>query len=300
MTAPDESWTTESRNPATSDLDRMSPLEVVTAMHVEDGAAVRAVGAVLPEVARAVEAIAERMRRGGRLVYAGAGTSGRLGVLDAVECPPTFSTPPGRVVGLIAGGTPALTRAVEGAEDDEGAGRADVAGLSLGARDALVGIAASGRTPYVLGALHEARARGALTVALVCNAGTPAAAAADLVIAPLVGPEVLAGSTRLKAGTATKLVCNMLSTAVMVQLGKCYGNLMVDVQASNAKLRARARRIVAAATGLDDGAAAKLLARCGGEVKTAIVAARRGLEPHAARAALAAHGGVVRAALGEG
>src|SRR5690606_27282993 len=151
-----------------------------------------------------------------------------------------------------------------------------------------------------LGALHGARARGALTVALVCNAGTPAAAAADLVIAPLVGPEVLAGSTRLKAGTATKLVCNMLSTAVMVQLGKCYGNLMVDVQASNAKLRARARRIVAAATGLDDGAAAKLLARCGGEVKTAIVAARRGLEPHAARAALAAHGGVVRAALGEG
>ena len=277
--------TTESRHPATRELDRMSALDLVALMNAEDAVAVAAVQAVLPVIARAIDAVAARMQKGGRLIYVGAGTSGRLGVLDAVECRPTFSVPEGLVIGLIAGGEAALTRAVEGAEDDAERGRDDVSRLVPRSEDSVVGIAASGRTPYVLGALSAAKSVKALTIALVCNPGSAVAAQADLALEAIVGPEVLTGSTRLKSGTATKLICNMLSTGVMVRLGKCYENLRVDVQASNDKLRARARGIVAAATGLDTEAAAALLARCGGEVKTAIVAA------------LVASGGRVRQAL---
>ncbi len=298
MSEPDLSLLgTEARNPRTKDLDTMSALALVRAMNAEDAVAVAAVERALPEVAMAIEAIAERMARGGRLIYVGAGTSGRLGILDAVECRPTFSVPDGVVVGLIAGGEAAILRAVEGAEDSPAQGAAAVRGLGARGDDTVVGIAASGRTPYVIGALDAARAAGALTIALACTPGAVIAEHADLGIELLVGPEVLTGSTRLKAGTATKLVLNMLSTGVMAALGKCYENLMVDVQASNDKLRARARRVVAQAAGLDEVAAGQLLARCGGEVKTAVVAARRGLDPEQARAALAAGGGRVRAAL---
>ncbi len=244
-----------------------------------------------------LDAVAERMRRGGRLIYLGAGTSGRLGLLDAAECPPTFNAPPGQVTGVIAGGPDALTRSVEGAEDDTEAGRQAVAGLDVKESDSVVGIAASGRTPYVVAGLEEARRRGALTVALTCNLPAPLAEQADYVLAPLVGPEVITGSTRLKAGTAQKLTLNMLSTAVMVRLGKTYGNLMVDVRALNAKLRARARRIVAQACQIDDQSAEAVLARSDGEVKVAIVSHLAGCSPQAARDRLARAGGVMRAAL---
>ncbi|MEZ5962813.1 MAG: N-acetylmuramic acid 6-phosphate etherase [Planctomycetota bacterium] len=300
MTEPDLSrLATEERNPATTGLDRMTPTEFVAVAHREDRAAVAAVERALPQVARAIAAVAERMQRGGRLIYVGAGTSGRLGVLDAAECPPTFSVGDGVVCGVIAGGERAFTKAVEGAEDDAQLGADDLQRLAVSADDCVVGITASGRTPYVLGALRAARAAGALTLGLVCSHGSAVAAAADIGLEVLVGPEILTGSTRLKAGTATKLVLNMLSTGVMVQLGKCYENLMVDVQASNDKLRARARRIVAQATGRDEGAAATLLAQCGGEVKTAIVVGLAGVDPARARAALQRHGGRVRAAVAD-
>jgi N-acetylmuramic acid 6-phosphate etherase len=290
---------TEGINPATADLDCLTPLEIARAINAEDARVAAAVERELPRIAAAMEQIAARLRRGGRLVYVGAGTSGRLGVLDASECPPTFGTPPELVVGCIAGGPTALTHAVEDVEDDAAAGRADAAALGIGPDDAVVGIAASGRTPYVLGALAHANAAGALTVGLTCNAGTPLAEVATIAIAPVVGPEVIAGSTRLKAGTAQKMVLNMLSTGVMVLLGKTFGNLMVDLQATNAKLRRRAVAIVQTATGLDEDAAAALLRDADGEAKTAIVAARAGVDAPAARARLAVAGGSVRAALGE-
>lgn len=288
---------TESRNPATAQIDALSTLEMVRLINAEDARVAGAVAAELPAVARAIDAIAGRMRGGGRLIYVGAGTSGRLGVLDASECPPTFNTPPGQVVGLIAGGTRALTHVAEGAEDDADAGARDVSAADVAGHDSVVGIAASGRTPYVVGALAEAKRRGALTVSLACAHPSPIAELADIAIAPLVGPEVIAGSTRLKSGTAQKLVLNMLSAGVMIRLGKTYGNLMVDVQATNAKLRARARRIVAEACGLAPDAAAALLAGCAGEVKTAIVASLAAIPPEEARRRLAAVGGVVRQAL---
>jgi N-acetylmuramic acid 6-phosphate etherase len=218
---------TEARNPASTNLDGLTPLQLVRLMNAEDARVAPAVASQAEAVARAVEVIADRLRAGGRLVYAGAGTSGRLGVLDAAECPPTFRSPPGQVVGLIAGGPRALTQAVEGAEDHaEDAGR-DLDAIGLSAADVLVGIATSGRTPYVLGALAHARRLGAFTIGLACNADAELIAHADLAITPVVGPEVLSGSTRLKAGTATKLVLNMLSTGAMVRLGKTFGNLMV-------------------------------------------------------------------------
>jgi N-acetylmuramic acid 6-phosphate etherase len=238
------------------------------------------------------------MRRGGRLIYVGAGTSGRLAVLDAAECPPTFNTPPGLVVGLIAGGEPALTQAVEGAEDDGAAGAKSMVELDCRPEDTVVGVAASGRTPYVLGAMEEAKRRGALVVGLACTRPSPVGDLASVSIAPLVGPEVVTGSTRLKAGTAQKMVLNMLSTATMIRLGKTYGNLMVDVQATNTKLRARARRIVADACEVDEAAAAQLLALAGGEVKVAIVAGLTGAGPEEARARLRESGGLVRGAVG--
>ena len=291
---------TEARNAQSEHIDELPTLELVRLINAEDARVASAVAAELPRIAEAIDKVAERMRAGGRLIYAGAGTSGRLGVLDAAECPPTFGTPPAQVRALIAGGPRAITDSVEGAEDDVQAGARDVASLDVNAGDSVVGIAASGETPYVLGALEEARRRRALTISLVCNRPAPLEALADIAIAPLVGPEVLTGSTRLKAGTAQKMTLNMLSTGVMIRLGKTLGNLMVDVQPLNAKLRERARRIVAEATGLDTALAAQLLERCGGEVKTAILAALTGLNPDAARSRLAASGGIIRAALREG
>ena len=292
------SMTTEARNPRSEHLDALSTLELVAVMNDEDRRVADAVQHELPRIAAAVDGIAARMHKGGRLVYCGAGTSGRLGVLDAAECPPTFSADPRQVVGLIAGGPSAFLKAVEGAEDDEALGAADLRALALGPKDVVVGIAASGRTPYVVGALRYARSQGALTVAVVCNHGSAVAAAAELPIEVVTGPEVLTGSTRLKAGTATKLVLNMLSTGAFVRLHKVYGNLMVDLQASNAKLKARSVRIVAEATGCSLELAAELLHRCDGEVKTAIVVQQRRVEPAVARTMLFTHDGSVRQALG--
>ncbi len=288
---------TEAPNPSTAHLDAMDPLTLTRAMNAEDAKVAAAVESTLPEVANAVQEIAKRLRRGGRLIYAGAGTSGRLGVLDASECPPTFNTAPTMVVGLIAGGPKALTTSMEDAEDSTDAGRFDVQGLKVAETDTVVGITASGRTPYVLGAVAYAREQGALSVALVCNKRTPLEKIAEITIAPIVGPEVISGSTRLKAGTAQKMVLNMLSTGAMVLLGKTYGNLMVDVQPKNTKLRRRAVRMVRQVTGLDEQSAENLL-RETGDVRTAIVAGQAGLSPTEARVRLAEHGGIVRAALG--
>jgi N-acetylmuramic acid 6-phosphate etherase len=288
---------TEQLNTATVDIDRMTPLQIAQVMNAEDATVAAAVARELPQIARAMEAIAARLGQGGRLIYLGAGTSGRLGALDASECPATFNTPPDLVVGWVAGGPGALAASAEDLEDSVEAGRADAQRLGVSARDALVGIAASGRTPYVLGAVEYARERGTLTIALACNAGTPLAAACDIAIAPVVGPEVIAGSTRLKAGTAQKMVLNMLSTGAMVLLGKTLGNLMVDVRATNAKLRRRAVSIVRRATGLDDDAADELLRAAGGDARVAIVARRAGVTPEMARERLAAHGESVRATL---
>ena len=297
MTKPDlDRLTTEARNARTTQLDELSTLDMLAVMNDEDRQVAEVVRGQLGAIARLVDAASDRMRRGGRIVYCGAGTSGRLGVLDAVECPPTFSVDPGVVVGLIAGGPPAFVKAVEGAEDSLTLGAADLDAIGLRAVDTVVGIAASGRTPYVLGALEYARAKGALTAAVVCNAGSPVAAAAELPIEVVTGPEVLTGSTRLKAGTATKLVLNMVTTGCFVKLHKVHGNLMVDVMATNEKLVARSRRIVAQATHCSLDEAEAKLAACGGEVKTAIVCLLAGLEPAAARERLqAAHGSVRRA-----
>ncbi|MGE3175738.1 MAG: N-acetylmuramic acid 6-phosphate etherase [Planctomycetota bacterium] len=298
MTKPDlERLSTEAQNPRTAELDAMSTAAMLQAMNDEDQLVPQAVRRALPAIARAVDGIVARMRRGGRLIYCGAGTSGRLGVLDAAECEPTFSAAPGQVTGLIAGGPQAFLRAVEGAEDDPDRGARDLAEVLLVPEDAVVGLAASGRTPYVIGALEHARAIGAFTAAIVCNAGSAVAAAAEAPIEVVVGPEILTGSTRLKAGTAQKLVLNMLSTAAFVQLGKVYGNLMVDLQATNAKLVDRAERIVAAAAAVDRAAARAALQRCGGEARTAIVALRRAVDAAAARELLARHRGSVRRAL---
>lgn len=301
----DTSRLTEASNPATEAIDTLPTLEMVRLMNAEDRKVAEAVAEELPRIAAAIEAIAARMRQGGRLIYVGAGTSGRLGVLDASECPPTFGVSPGRVVGVIAGGLPALTTAVERAEDRTEDGSAQIAALQVDERDTVVGIAASGSTPFVIGAMEEARKRGALVISLACNRPTPIEAIADIAIAPLVGPEVITGSTRLKAGTAQKMVLNMLSTGVMVKLGKTFGNLMVDLQATNAKLTARARRIVVQAYALgrpdapplSEEEAARILEQCDGEVKTAIVSLLADVPPEEARAQLRAVDGVVRYAL---
>ncbi len=290
-------WTTERPNVLTRGLDARSALEIVGVMHVEDRRAVAAVRPILPAVAAVVEECVRRLRRGGRLIYVGAGTSGRLGLLDASECPPTFNTPPDMVIGIMAGGERAFSQAVEGAEDDDQAGREAVAQLAVNANDVVVGISASGRTPFVRGALEEARRRGAYTVALVNNHPAPLSRLADQTLAPLVGPEVIAGSTRLKAGTAQKLVLNMLSTATMVRLGKVYDNLMVDVRPENEKLRGRARRILMQACGVDEATAAAALAQSAGDVKVALVSLKLGCSPEEARTRLRAVAGHVRQAL---
>ncbi|MCA9964828.1 MAG: N-acetylmuramic acid 6-phosphate etherase [Anaerolineales bacterium] len=289
----------ERQNVLTNGLDQLPTANIVGLMHLQDKQAAASLAPILPDIARAIDAIAERMQQGGRLIYVGAGTSGRLGVLDASECPPTFSVNADQVIGIMAGGETALTRSVEGAEDHAEAGAIELARLNVGALDSVVGIAASGRTPFVLGALQEANGCGALTIAVTCNLPAPIAEEATLVLAPLVGPELLTGSTRLKAGTAQKLVLNMLSTGVMVRLGKTYGNLMVDLQVKNEKLRGRARRIVAQACGIDEGAATAVLEACGGHVKTAIVSQLANLSPAAAQMALTQANGNVRQALQE-
>jgi N-acetylmuramic acid 6-phosphate etherase len=252
---------------------------------------------VIPAIARAVDVIVERLRAGGRLFYIGAGTSGRLGVLDASECPPTFSVPPEQVQGIIAGGESALARATEASEDDPAMGARDLTARGFTAGDVLVGIAASGRTPYVLGAVAEARRLGSVAIGISCTPDSELSRAVDIPIELLVGPEIVAGSTRLKAGTATKLTLNMLSTAAMIRMGHVCGNLMVNVQPRNEKLRDRARRIIARAAGVDSTRAAELLEASGGVVKVAIVMARLGLTREQAEARLAARGGRVSEAL---
>jgi N-acetylmuramic acid 6-phosphate etherase len=275
--------TTESHNPASAKIDSLSAIEIVRLMNEQDAAVAAAVARQAESIARAIDEIADRIRRGGRLIYIGAGTSGRLGVLDASECPPTFSTPPEMVVGLIAGGERALTRAIEGAEDNPDRGRADLAGADLGPQDVVVGIATSGRTPYVIGGLRYAESIGAFTIGFSCNAACDMSPHCRIMISPIVGPEVISGSTRMKAGTATKMVLNMLTTGAMVRLGKTYGNQMVDLRATNSKLTLRSRRIVSELTGLNADEAQSLLDRCGGEVKTAIVARQRSVDPPTAR-----------------
>lgn len=297
--APLRSWISEQTNVLTRDLDLRTTQKIVGLMHVEDRRAVAAVDPVLPEIATAVDAIAARMRQGGRLIYVGGGTSGRLGVLDASECPATFNAPPEQVVGVMAGGVQALLFNGERDEDDTEAGRQALSELAVNPLDSVVGITASGRTPFTLGAMEEARRRGALTVALVCNLPSPLAEMTDHVIAPLVGPEALAGSTRLKASTAQKLVLNMLSTAVMVRLGKTYGNLMVDVRQDNDKLRDRARRIVAQICNVSQEKAAAALESTQGNVKAAVICILTGASPPAAKERLAQAGGILRAALSE-
>jgi N-acetylmuramic acid 6-phosphate etherase len=294
---PSSQIATETINPRTAAIDRLSTLEMVQAINAEDARVAAAVAADLPNVAQAIDAIVDRLRQGGRLIYIGAGTSGRLGALDAYECPATFNTPPEQVIACIAGGTFERSPGSDESEDSPIAGEADLARLHVSARDAVTGIAASGRTPYVAGALAYARGQGALTIALVCNPDSPLAQMADICIAPVVGPEVISGSTRLKAGTAQKMVLNMLSTGTMIRLGKTYGNLMVDVQATNRKLRQRALTIVQQIAGLDESEAERALAEAGGEVKTAIVAARATVSTDEARALLAAHDGGLRAVL---
>ena len=288
---------TEARNPSSEGLDALSAAQIVALMNAEDARVVEAVQAESGAIARGIDLVAERFRRGGRLIYVGAGTSGRLGVLDASECPPTFNSPPSMVIGLIAGGPSALTRAVEGAEDDRERGREEIRTQKVGPDDLVVGIATSGRTPYVLGAVEEARARGAFTVGLACNRPSLLGELVDLEIAPLVGPEILAGSTRLKAGTATKMVLNMLTTGAMVRIGKTMGNRMVDLQPTNEKLRIRTRRILREMAGLDDAEAADLLARSGGNLKRALVAALASVDPDRAAVLLEQHGGQVREAV---
>ena len=294
-----ENLTTEAANPDSADLDRLSSIELVRLINAEDATIAAAVAEQAETIARAVDLITARLAEGGRLVYSGAGTSGRLGVLDASECPPTFNADPEQVVGLIAGGDRALRHAIEGAEDSADLAVEDLRRLRLSARDVVVGIAASGTTPYVLAALDEARSVGAATIGLSCNRDAPIAAHADISIAVLTGPEVLAGSTRMKAGTATKMVLNILTTATMVRLGKTYGNLMVDMRASNEKLVGRSLRILQALTGLDLVAAREVLDASGGELKTAIAAQRLGITAGQARQRLQAAGGRLRAALGE-
>jgi N-acetylmuramic acid 6-phosphate etherase len=292
-----ETLTTEAFRPDLAEIDRLPTLEIARLMNGEDATVPTAVAERLPEIAAAIDAVAERMARGGRLIYAGAGTAGRLGVLDASECPPTFNTDPDQVVGLIAGGPDAMVTSVEGAEDSAQLARDDLDGLRLIAADTVVGISASGRTPYAIAAVQHARARGALTVGLACNADSALAAAAEHGIEVVVGPELLTGSTRLKAGTAQKLVLNMLSTITMIRLGKTYGNLMVDVRASNEKLRARSRRIVALATGASDDEIERALAATDGEVKNAILAILADVDGPTAARLLEDSDGHLRAAL---
>ena len=288
---------TEKRNQRTMQIDTLPTLEMLTLINEEDHRVAEAVKAVLPEIAKAVDVIYQQMDNGGRLIYVGAGTSGRLGLLDAVECPPTFGVSTELVKGLIAGGDQAFVKAVEGAEDNYDMGKTDLESIGFTAKDALVGIAASGRTPYVLGAMDYARSLGAPVMALTCCNNSELSRHADITMAPVPGPEVVTGSSRLKSGTAQKLVLNMLSTATMIKLGKVYGNLMVDVKATNEKLVHRAISIVCTATGVDNETARATLEKCDFRCKTAIVMILLDMDADAANAALDAAKGHISAAL---
>ncbi|MBK9746115.1 MAG: N-acetylmuramic acid 6-phosphate etherase [Chloroflexi bacterium] len=285
---------TEQKNPNTLNIDQLSTAEIAGRIHAEDRTVLDAIERAMPQIVAAIDAIYERMRAGGRLFYVGAGTSGRLGILDAVELVPTFSSPPELVQGILAGGLDAVTQSIEGVEDDRQAGIDELKKRSLTAGDVVLGIAASGRTPFVLGALDYAQSVGARTIAIACNEPAAVLDAAEIAIPLVTGPEVVTGSTRMKAGTAQKMTLNLMSTAVMIKLGKVYGNLMVDVQVKNAKLRERAERIVSEIGRVDIPRAAALLDESGNEVKTAIVIARRGVSAAEARALLTAAGGVLR------
>ena len=290
---------TEQRNSKTTHIDTMSTLDMVRLINEEDKKVAIAVGEEAEHIAAAVDVIANQLGQGGRLVYVGCGTSGRLGILDAVECPPTYSTDPEEVIGLIAGGNEAIFRAKEGAEDDPVQGVEDLKKINFSSRDVLVGIAASGRTPYVLGAMEYARKLGAHVIGISCSTGSQVEQAAEIAITPLPGPEVVTGSTRMKSGTAQKMVLNMLSTGAMIKLGKVYGNLMVDVKPSNEKLVERCKRIVCQATGVDYDTAARTLQACGYRAKVAIVMLKTGTDAHSAEQLLAQHDNRVAAAIGE-
>jgi N-acetylmuramic acid 6-phosphate etherase len=289
---------TEALNPSSAEIDSLPTLNMLEVISAADREVAPAVAREIPHIAKAVDAIVERLDTGGRLLYIGAGTSGRLGVLDASECPPTFNTPPVLVQALIAGGDRALRHSIENAEDDPEQAKHDLLKAGLSGRDAVVGIAASGRTPYVLGGLEFAHSLGALTVSLSCTPKSKVARSADIAITPVTGPEIIAGSTRMRAGTATKLVLNMLSTGVMIRLGYVYGNLMVNVQPTNEKLTDRARRIISAIAGVPYDQASRLLSEAGA-VRTAIVMHKRNLSRSEAEAELAAAKGRLRIALGE-
>ncbi len=288
---------TEKSNPLTAHIDQQSTLGMLQLINQQDALVAAAVEKELPHIVQAVDLIHGRLAAGGRLVYMGSGTSGRLGVLDAAECPPTYGVDPGVVVALIAGGPPAILRAVEGAEDDRAAGEKDLRAMGFGPEDALVGIAASGRTPYVLGGMEYAASLGAAVIGLACTQQPQLAVHAQVMIAPLCGPEVITGSTRMKSGTAQKMVLNMLSTAVMIKLGKVWGSLMVDVKVTNQKLLQRAVNILVNTTGATPEEAKAALDRCNGSTKTAIVCLRCGLAPQAAREVLEAAGGHIATAL---
>jgi N-acetylmuramic acid 6-phosphate etherase len=291
---------TEQRNPKSADLDRLSIEDILTLINQEDHGVPDAVGAEIPHLAQAVRAIVRALEAGGRVIYVGAGTSGRIGLLDALEWPPTFGVDPGIVRPVVAGGVAATVQSASDVEDDAAAGAAEIAALHCGPKDAVVGIAASGVTPFVLGAVAEARRCGATVIGVSCVVGSPLAAASAVAITPVVGPEVLTGSTRMKAGTAQKLVLNMLSTAAMVQRGKVYSNLMVDLSPGNRKLVARSQRVIADTTGLPLRESAKLLERAGGNVKVAIVMALAKVDRPTAESRLQQSGGHVRRALEQG
>jgi len=291
---------TEEQNSRTRNIDTVSTLQMVQIINEEDQKVALAIQPELPRIAAAIDVIAAKMKDGGRLVYQGCGTSGRLGILDAVECPPTYSTDPADVVGIMAGGYEAMFKAKEGAEDDASLGAEDLKQIGFGQKDVLVGIAASGRTPYVLGGMAYARQMGATVIGISCTVGSSVAQLADIPITLLPGPEVVTGSTRMKSGTAQKMVLNMLSTGAMIRQGKVYRNLMVDVKPSNQKLVQRCKRIVCQAADVDEETATRTLEACGYRAKTAIVMLKASVSVSEAEALLASHDGRIAAAIGEG
>ncbi|KMW72685.1 N-acetylmuramic acid-6-phosphate etherase [Photorhabdus luminescens subsp. luminescens] len=285
---------TESRNPASANIDTLPTLEMLKLINNEDKKVALAVEQTLPKIAETVDKITAAFRQGGRLIYIGAGTSGRLGILDASECPPTYGAKPEQVVGLIAGGHQAILHAVENAEDNQQLGANDLQALNFNSKDVLVGIAASGRTPYVLGAMAYAKSVGAAVACISCNPESPMTQTADIAITPIVGPEIVTGSSRMKAGTAQKLILNMLTTGAMIRTGKVYGNLMVDIEATNAKLVERQKNIVMAATECNREQAEQALAECDGHCKTAIVMILAGVSAQQAKVLLEKHHGFIR------
>ncbi len=288
---------TESRNVASENIDMLSTIDMLKVINQEDQKVALAVEAIIPEIAKVVDLISEAFQSGGRLIYTGAGTSGRLGILDASECPPTYGSDPDLVIGLIAGGHKAILKAVENAEDNEELGATDIQQIGFNHKDVLVGIAASGRTPYVIGSMNYAKSVGAKVAALSCNANSPMADIADINITPIVGAEVVTGSSRMKAGTAQKLVLNMLTTGAMIRTGKVFGNLMVDVEATNAKLIQRQKNIVVEATGCSESQAAEALTQCNNHCKTAILMILLNINADLAAAKLSKHHGFIRHAL---